>query len=144
MSTLASVVRTVSLAALISLLAACSSPSSRIAKNQAAFDTWPVELQEKIRAGEVATGFTQEQVTMAMGKPDRAYTRTTAAGTTEVWAWQSSRPSIGFGIGIAGGSSSGVGVGVGSGIATSSDRNDDRLRVVFDRGIVTAVEKLQE
>lgn len=130
------------LAILFSLLSACSSTSSRISKNQAAFDVWPADVQEKIRAGEISTGFTQEQVTVALGKPDRIYTRTTAAGTTEVWAWQSSRPSIGFGIGVGSGSSSGVGVGVGTGISTG-DRNDDRIRAVFDQGVVSAVEKLQ-
>lgn len=124
--------------------AACSSPSSRISQNQAAFDSWPAAVQEKIRAGKVDTGFTAEQVTTALGKPDHAYTRTTATGTTEVWAWSNNRPSIGFGIGVAGGSSTGAGVGVGSGVATSGDRNDDRIRVIFDHGIVSAIERLQE
>ncbi|AHF88982.1 hypothetical protein OPIT5_00530 [Opitutaceae bacterium TAV5] len=125
-------------------VAGCSSPASRISKNQAAFDTWPAAVQEKVRAGQVQTGFTPEQVKVALGEPDRIYTRTSTTGDTEVWAWRSRSPSFGLGLGIGGGSGgSGVGVGTGVGIG-SGDRGDDRIRVVFSGGVVSTIEQMQQ
>jgi len=125
---------------LLFAVAGCASTSSRITKNQAAFDAYPAEVQAKIRAGDVAVGFTAEQVTMALGKPDKILQRTTATGVSDVWVYLDDGWRLGFGVGVGvGGGSSGVGGGVGAG--TGSDRADEKLRVILSGGRVTAVEK---
>jgi hypothetical protein len=120
-------------------LAGCSTVDSRIAKNQPEFDSWPPAVQQKVRAKQVDLGFTMAQVFMALGDPDRKYTRTTAQGTTEVWAYRDDRPTFSFGLGFgsAGGSSA---YGAGVGVTTGGDRYDDKLRVIFANGKVTALE----
>lgn len=76
---------------------------------------------------------------MALGDPDRRYTRTTAQGTSEVWAYRDRAPRISLGLGIGGGGgSTAVGAGVG---LTSGDRADDRVRVIFEQGRVSAIER---
>lgn len=127
------------------ILTACSSVSSRIARNREAFDSYPLAVQEKITRGEVDVGFTEEQVRLAMGDPDRVSTRTTADGVSEVWSYRSKkgRFSVGVGVGVFGGGGS-TRVGTGVGVNTGGDRYDDeRLRVVFERGQVSAVETVQ-
>jgi hypothetical protein len=127
------------LAASLLFVAGCSTTDTRIKDNQAAFDATPPPVQAKIRAGQIDIGFTPEQVTMALGKPDRSYTRTTAHGTSEIWAYEDHKPAFSFGIGVAGGGGSTM---VGSGVAISSgnDRFNDKMRVVFEGGRVAAVE----
>jgi hypothetical protein len=126
------------MAAFSLVLGGCSTTDSRIKDNQAAFNNAPADVQAKIRAGQIAVGFTEEQVLMSLGKPDRRYTRTTAAGTTDIWAYEDRKPSFSIGLGVAGG---GGGTMVGSGVAIGTgDRSDDKLRVLFSGGRVTAME----
>jgi hypothetical protein len=120
-------------------LTACSTVDSRVKDNQAAFDALPPETQQKIRAGKVEVGYTPQMVTMALGKPDRVYTRTTEKGTSEVWAYRDSKPAFSFGLGVGGGGG-GTRVGSGIGITTGGDRYDDKLRVVLSAGKVTTME----
>lgn len=119
-------------------LAACGSPASRIRSDQSSFDRYPAEVQEKIRAGQIAIGFTPEQVQMALGKPSRSSVRETGTGSSEVWSYSESKPGLSFGLGtFSGGSTSvGGGVSVGSGGST-----DEKLRVVFEGGRVSAIEQ---
>lgn len=129
------------LAAALLAAAGCSTPTSRIAKHQAAFNEWPAAVQEKVRAGEVAIGFTADQTLVALGDPDRKFVRTTTDGTTEVWAYRKEKSRFSFGIGI--GSVRGS-TGVGGGVVLG-DRGDWRdgetMRVVFDRaGKVSMIE----
>ncbi len=126
------------LVALIAV-AGCSTTDSRISKKQSAFDSYPVEVQNKIRAGEVEVGFTAEMVEMAVGKPDERTSRTTADGDSEVWLYAKSKPSFGIGLGVGGGGGSthvGTGVGIGTGGGSSI-----KLRVIMKDGKVQAVEK---
>ena len=122
------------------LLAGCSTVSSRISKNQQLFDTWPENVQTSVRAGQVEVGFTPEMVTMALGEPSRRYTRSTSQGSSEVWAYQSKGPSISFGLGIGGGIGR-TGIGTGLGVIAGGDRSDDKMRVIFEEGKVSAVEQ---
>lgn len=127
------------LAALMLGAGCASSPSSRIAKNRVEFDAYPPEVQSAIREGEVRTGFTTEQARLALGAPDRVVTRTSEAGDAEVWIYEERRSGLGVGLGIGMGSGPvGGGVGVSSGGGGSVD---ERLRVVFVGGRVTAVEQ---
>ena len=125
------------LAALIAL-AACATPDSRIRGDQSRFDQYPASTQEKIRAGQIDVGFTPEQVQMALGKPDRAYTRESTGGASEVWSYSDSRPGLSFGLGAFSGGATSVGGGVSVG---SGGDADEKLRVVFEGGKVTAIER---
>lgn len=122
------------------VFSACSSPDSRIKDHQSTFSQLSAEDQGKIRGGHVDIGFTEEMVTMALGEPDRRYTRTTAQGTTDVWAYRNRAPRVSLGFGIGGGGGS-TGVGAGVGVSTGGDQADDRVRIVFEHGRVTAIEK---
>ncbi len=127
--------------ALGGLLAACSStPADRIAKHQALFAGYPAEVQQKIRAGEVDLGFTPEMVRLALGEPARTFTRQSGAGTSEVWVYNRAGPRFSFGVGVGGavGRHSSMGVGVSS--STGGYEPDERLRVEFREGKVSAVE----
>jgi outer membrane murein-binding lipoprotein Lpp len=121
------------------LLAGCSTTDSRIKNNQASFDAAPPAVQAKIRAGKIEVGFTAEQVIMALGKPDRRYTRTTERGTSDIWAYEDHGPSFSFGVGVASGGGGSM-VGTGMAVHTGNDRYEDKMRVVIESGRVTAIE----
>ncbi len=123
------------------LLAACASTDSRIRDSQAAFDSYPPPVQQMIRAGQVGVGFTPEQVRMAVGEPDRKFSRTAAEGTSEVWAYRDSGPMFSFGVG-GGSFGGGSAVGGGVGVSTGGDAPDDKMRVTFFNGVVASIEKL--
>lgn len=123
------------------LVAGCNSLEKRIGAQQAQFDTWPADVREKIQAGRVDIGFTPEQVRVALGEPTRKYQRTTAEGSSEVWAYAGGRVglSLGIGVGSAHGSSAYAG-----GVAyepPTYGADDEAVRVVFEGGKVTSVEK---
>ncbi len=126
----------------IILVAGCSTTSSRISKNQQLFDTYPAAVQANIRAGKIDIGYAPEMVMMALGEPDRRYTRTTEHGASEVWAYRSKAPALSFGLGLGGGGGH-TAVGTGVGITTGGDRSDDRMRVIFEGGKVTALEQVK-
>lgn len=74
-------------AALAVLLVGCNTPTSRIKKNQALFDSFPPEVQEKVKQGKVDIGYSRAAVSIALGNPNRTYTRRTAAGQVDVLAY---------------------------------------------------------
>lgn len=121
------------------MLGGCASVDSRIDQNRAAFDEWSPEVQAKIRAGKVDLGFTPKQVKVALGEPDRIYTRTTEEGSADVWAYEDKKPRLSLGLGV---SSGGYGSSTSGGVAYSGrdDRQEDAVRVVLVQGKVTAVE----
>jgi len=129
-------------------VAACAGPSSRIKKSQAEFDAYPPAVQQKIRAGQVDVGFTDRQVTMALGRPDRIYTRKTAAASQDVWAYggPGDGPRVGVGMGLGMGTAVGPGFyGGGVGLATEPEVDrGERVRVVLHDGIVVAVESRRQ
>jgi hypothetical protein len=116
-------------------LAACSTISSRIAKNQALFDSYTPEVQQKIRAGEIAVGFTPEMVVMAWGEPSRRDQVIGEDYVADVWTWTRSVPGIGIGMGSGG--YYGGHVGVGTGVLVGNDAyREDRAQVEFRNGKV--------
>ncbi|MDO8541250.1 MAG: hypothetical protein Q7S40_12500 [Opitutaceae bacterium] len=130
---------------LVSLgIAGCSTVDSRIAKNREVFSSWPVAVQERVAAGQIDLGFTPDQVRVALGEPDRVFTRTTADGTSEVWSYRDRKPRLSFGVGVGMGGFSGsrhVGGGIGIGTGVRGYEDDEKLGVVFDRnGRVSAIE----
>jgi len=121
------------------LSAACATPATRIRKNQAAFDKCPPAVQEKIRNGEVAVGFTAEQALLALGEPDRRFTRKFASETLQVWAYSGFefRPTLGVG------NSFGVGnaaYSTGLSLEQAQTYPDEKTRLVFRDGVVISVE----
>ena len=125
------------------IAAGCATVDSRIAKHREVFNTWPPAVQDKVVLGQIDIGFTVDQVRVALGEPDRVFTRTTADGTSQVWSYRDRGPRFGFGVGIGmgsfgrhGGSFGGVGVGSGTGY-----RDDEKIGVVIDAtGRVSSIE----
>jgi hypothetical protein len=81
-------------ASLALLIAGCSTQQiidQRIAKNQELFNTYPTEVQDKIRSGQIDIGFTREMVRLAWGEPDQMHKRTTKAGISTVWTYTRGR-----------------------------------------------------
>ena len=116
-----------------------STPQSRISKNREAYSRFPSNVQRMISAGMVDVGFTPEMVRLAVGAPNREFSRQTENDSSEVWVYHDSSPrfSFGFGIGSYGRhSSSSVGVATSTG---DYDR-EERMRVVFRDGHVTEIE----
>ncbi len=132
---------TLPLAAIVLLLAACSSPDSRISAHRAAFEAYPPEVQQQIKSGHVGVGFTPDMVLMALGEPARKFTRKTEMGEMEVWGYHDNTPEFSFGLGFASG---GRGSAMGGGVGVSSGGYDpeEKTRVEFRDGHVTAVEVL--
>ena len=127
----------------LALLAACATPDSRIADNRSAFDKFSLEIQQKIRTGQVEVGFTPEMVRMALGEPARTFTRKTELGDTEVWSYHDDSPKFSFGFGVAsGGRRSAVSSGVG--VSTGGYDPEEKIRVEFRDGAVTAVDVLRK
>ena len=131
-------------AGILVLAAGCSTVDSRIAKNRELFNSWPAAVQDKVVLGQIDIGFTPDQVRVALGDPDRVFTRTTADGTSQIWSYRDRGPRIGFGVGVGmgsigsrGGTFGGVGIGTGGGY-----HDDEKLGVVFDAaGRVSAIEQ---
>ncbi|MFA7346194.1 MAG: hypothetical protein WCZ86_00405 [Desulfurivibrionaceae bacterium] len=63
----------------------------RIASSQDIFNSFSPEIQQKIRAGQIELGFSEEMVRLAWGMPDRIYTRTTDKGEATVWTYSKTR-----------------------------------------------------
>jgi len=76
-------------AALLAALAVagCSTPETRINKNPEAFARLTPQQQDLIRKGQIAIGFDQEMVQLALGEPDHIITRTDATGISEIWSY---------------------------------------------------------
>jgi hypothetical protein len=130
-------------ACLFLALAGCATtPAERIEKGRATFASWPPDVQARVKAGEVAPGFTTEQVRMALGDPDRVFTSVTGTATEEVWAYRNHRPRISVGIGMGSGRGSGFVSGA-TMVSTGGDYPDEVLRVTFAGGLVSVVEKLK-
>jgi hypothetical protein len=92
-------------------------------------------VQAKIRAGDIAVGFTPEMVQMAWGEPYRKDQVTGEDYAAEVWTWARRVPGVGFGMGTGG--YYGGGVGIGSGILIGDDAHREvRAQVEFRNGKV--------
>lgn len=127
------------------LLAACASPERRIRRNQALFNTFPPAAQERIKKGQVDVGFTPDMVLLALGRPDRKYTRKSESETLEIWAYTDGtrNPAFGFSLGIGSGFYGSNVYAGGVSVATGPNDSlhyDERIRVVFRGGAVLSVE----
>jgi len=123
------------------LLSSCASTSKRISQNEALFNTYTAAEKKMIRTGQIAVGFDQDMVRMALGDPSREVSVDTAAGKQIAWEYRELKPSMNIGIG-GGIGSGGSGVGIGTGVGVSPNRTKLLKRVVFDRqtGEVSKIE----
>lgn len=126
--------------ALLLITAGCvSTPAQRVA-GSASFDTYPSAVQGKILNSEVDVGFTQDMVRLALGRPDRVSRMQTVEGDSEVWTYDERRLRVGFSFGIAGGGGS-TRTGAGASVGGRDWDTDVKTRVIFEGGVVSAVEK---
>jgi hypothetical protein len=125
------------------VLAGCASnPQSRIAQNRELYRSFPSSVQRKISAGVVDVGFTPEMVRMALGRPNREFSRQSENGTSEVWVYRDASPRVSFGIGVGSyGRHSASSVGIAT--STGGYDRDEKMRVVFRDGQVTEVENVR-
>lgn len=132
---------------LVAVLAAgCNTPGSRIKKNQALFDSFPPEVQAKVKDGQVDIGYTRPMVDIALGKPDRVYTRRTSSGTVEVLAFsafetQRDRQHVQADVRVRDSSGSYRTVRDWFWVDVESRREYDRLRVEMANDQVIAIEE---
>ncbi len=132
--------KTMVVAGVVGLVAGCSTVDSRVKQHEAAFNTWPAEVQQKVRDKQVDVGFTPEMVLVALGEPARKVTRTTAQGQGEVWLYEDKSPKFSIGLGV-GSMRGNTGVGGGVTVGDNMWRGDESMRVIFEGGQVTAVER---
>lgn len=128
-------------------LAACSTPASRIRGARAAFDAYPPRVQEAIRAGRVELGFTREQTTLALGRPDWITPLRAARAREEEWTYRVPAPfparGMGVGDGWSGwGPSAGERLGVFAG--AREDAVEEPLRVLFEDGVVIEISRPED
>jgi len=122
-------------------LAGCAStPEARIARNQAAFNEYPAAVQQQIRSGEVALGFTPAMVRLALGEPSRVFSHQADTGLTELWVYHDNGPHFSIGIGLGGAVGRHSSAGVGMSTSTGDYDSEEKMRVEFRDGKVTAIE----
>ena len=126
------------------LLAGCASTSKRISQNEALFNTYTPAEKKMIRSGQIAVGFDQDMVRMALGDPSREVSMDTAGGKQIAWEYRELKPPMNVGIG-GGIGTRGSGIGIGAGVGVSPNRTNLQKRVIFDRqtGEVTKIESYQ-
>ncbi|HSI09952.1 MAG: hypothetical protein ACAH89_04000 [Rariglobus sp.] len=69
------------------LAGGCATPDARIKRSPEIFARLTPEQQTLVKEGKVGIGFDRDAVLLAVGAPDRKWTRTDAAGTSEVWSY---------------------------------------------------------
>lgn len=73
------------------LLAACSTPESRIEKNPAAYASFPPDVQASVKQGKISIGYTPDMVFVAWGKPDNKKQIIEANVKKDLWIYLGSR-----------------------------------------------------
>ena len=140
--------RLLAVAVLALFVAGCSTPQSRIKKNPELFAGFPEDVQTNVRAGRIDIGYTKDMIFIALGKPDRQYSRQTATGTTEVWAYityeiTTERQRIDGR--FRGRDSTGVyrTVDGPAWVDVQQKREYEKLRVEFEGNVVKAIERME-
>lgn len=131
------VLSTLSLLAGLAILSGCSSyPTDRIASHQADFNSWPPEVQARLRAGRIAQGDTQEQVFIALGEPNAKAVNNYSGTVVEVWTYRHVAARLSFAVG--GGSYNGSTAVAGGASANGIPLGQDIFgQVIFTNGRVT-------
>jgi hypothetical protein len=115
----------------IALISGCSTTSQRIDASGAEFNRYTAAEKRLIRSGQIAVGFDEDQVRMALGDPSHIKPDTLSSGTRYIWEYQQLQPNYNIfnsvGVSTRGGVSAGVGVG------GTPTRSQLRKRIVFER-----------
>lgn len=128
-------------ALLSGFLGCANSQNTRISRNEALFNSYTPTERKLIRMGEVAVGFDQDQVRMALGQPSRERSLGTATGKQIVWEYRALDPKVGVSLGGSVGTR-GSGVGARTGVGLSPNQTKLLKRIVFD-GKTGEVNKLE-
>lgn len=120
------------------LVASCATTGTRIERNEELFNSYTAEERRLIRSGEVAVGFDEDQVRMALGPPSRVTSRTTSAGRETVWEYRELDP----GVRVSAGANTRHGPVAGVGVRADPDRTRLLQRIRFDpnSGTVAKIE----
>ena len=123
-------------AVLLALLTGCSTVERRAAKHATMLGSLPADVRQSIRGGKIDIGYTTDMVYVALGSPDRVYSRRTAEGTTVVWVYTKREPSFdgAWGTGFWGWYGP-------AGFHGEGSREYEAVRVEFRSGKVHAVER---
>jgi hypothetical protein len=116
----------------IALISGCSTPSQRIEEYGAQFNSYTAAEKRLIRSGQIAVGFDEDQVRMALGDPSHIKSDTRSSGTRYIWTYNQLEPDYNI-FNSVGVSTRGGGVGAGIGIGGTPTRSKLRKRVVFER-----------
>lgn len=73
--------------AVLTVFSGCATPESRIRDNPELFAKLTPQEQQMIREGKVGIGFSPEMVRLAVGDPDKVYSRIDANGASESWSY---------------------------------------------------------
>jgi hypothetical protein len=115
----------------IALISGCSTTSQRIDASGAEFNRYTAAEKRLIRSGQIAVGFDEDQVRMALGDPSHIKPDTLSSGTRYIWEYHQLQPNYNIfnsvGVSTRGGVSAGVGVG------GTPTRSQLRKRIVFER-----------
>lgn len=138
----------ISLAALI-LVAGCSTPQSRARAQADLMESLTPEERALVEAGEIDLGFSEEMVLVALGKPDRKVSQRTDEGESVVWVYHAGGALSGFSLGVGtsvGRSSRGSAYGGGVSVGTGGGGRvaEEKMRVVFENGRVSAIERAEQ
>lgn len=125
------------------LLAGCATPATRIRQHPDVYAQATLQQQALISQGRIALGFTPGFVRLALGAPDRITERTDRRGTQTVWHYfaDDGGTTVVYG---------GLGYGGFYGgpfapwppvVVERGGPPRDRLRVTFESGHVTAIER---
>ncbi len=134
----------------IFLLASCATPDARIKRHQEMFDAFPPDVQERVREGKIEIGDNEDMVFIALGKPDREYTRRTADGELVVWSYtdhytQTRRELVDGRFRVRDSRTGHIhSVSDSVWVEVPTYHEYDRFRVEFDGGLVTAIEQLNQ
>ena len=131
-------------AAVLLLMAGCSTPADRIQKHQAAYNTWPADVQREVSAGRIAVGYLPEMVKVALGEPDGVFSVVDIAnGPVETWSYLDHSPSWSIGVGV-GGSNGSTAIGTGVSVGSPNWGPKEKTRVIFEHGRVVAIQQRQK
>lgn len=131
------------------LLVGCSTINSRIQENAAYFDSLPIEAQERVRKGIVEIGDTAEMVYMAMGAPAEKRSSRSASRDRETWIYQVhyqdwvGRAFLGYRRVVVYDEKTKRSYVYREPVFEDvyRERTEDRIRIEFERGVVSAIEQ---
>lgn len=119
------------------LLAGCASVEKRIEANAGVFSSYPAEVQNRLRRGEIALGDDMKQVEIAKGKPTYVNLKKNADGEVTVWKYVMTRQNT-RSLAVYSDDSRGA-----DWINVSESEEIEVLRVEFRNGNVQSFEELQ-